>query len=310
MKNFRKYLSYIAVLGLLLTSCSKDEGGITNEDQEKVNLNFGAIVNDLVNTSKQTAVADLPECSGDEPAFVEIVLMNGDDYIVGEVEPFRIDLVDGQIFTEDVPELELLPDTYTLTHFSVHDESGDVLWLAPRSGGILAQFVEDPLPMDIVLGAGVKKYVDVPVLCYDNREVIEYGYMFFELDTMELVEFCLFVNYCDEDGRHYPARYEVDVWLGTDDSGTLIYTNAGNNVGQYQNGDFFADPLCGALPSNDDPDEEYVFLRITLLDWAEAYGDVEQMVITRTLSLDDIMANFGGNGTVNYEHLRFGCSTE
>src|SRR5690606_36867399 len=120
---------------------------------------------------------------------------------------------------EEDEALELTPGNYTLNHFSVYDADGYLLWLAPR-GGALAAFVDNSLPLNIELGAGVKKYVDVSVLCYDDRDVNLYGYQFFELDINEAFEFCFFTNYCTPEGRHYPARYAVDISI----DGTSLYS--------------------------------------------------------------------------------------
>ncbi|SDL10115.1 Thrombospondin type 3 repeat-containing protein [Salinimicrobium catena] len=309
MKKFNFYLSFLAVFALLFTSCSKDEDSGVNPDSEKATLSFGAIVQDLANKSsnKQSEIGDMPECTDDTAAYVEIVLMQGEDEVVGTTtEPFRVDLVAGQLFTEEVPELELTPGTYSLDHFAVYNEEGTLIWLAPK-GGVLAQFVDNPLPLNINLGAGVKKYVDVSVICYDDRDVNQYGYMFFELDMNEAFEYCFFANYCTPEGRHFPARYSVDISI----DGNTIYSGVENTTGTNEDGDLFAEPLCFALPNIETygDEEEYIDYTITLLDWdAEgAYGDVEQMVITGSLSRAEIMANFDGEEAVEYEHLRFGC---
>ncbi|MFD2519243.1 hypothetical protein, partial [Salinimicrobium flavum] len=64
MRNFKIYLSFLAVFALLFTSCSKDDAAGDNSG-EKATLSFGAIVNDLANksTNKQSDVDDLPVCS-------------------------------------------------------------------------------------------------------------------------------------------------------------------------------------------------------------------------------------------------------
>ena len=318
MKQFKLSIAYLAMFAMIFTSCSKEEVGVPDLDSEKATLSFGALLNDL--TSDRAAnkghvgfLDGVPECSEGTAAYVEIILSRdgvnvvGDD---GEGNAYRVDMVDGQMFTQEDSELELTPGNYSLDYFAVFSSDGTMMWLAPMGGGDddnLSNFVDNPLPLSIDLRAGVKKYVEVDVLCYDDRFVNEYGYLFFDIDENEAVEFCLFVNFCDEDGRHYPAHYRVDVYLGTDATGTRLYTNARNTVGRYNNGDFYADALCGALPANDDPNEDYIFLRITLLDWTAAYGDVDQEVIELSLSMNDIEANFGGDGVVNYEHLRFGC---
>lgn len=304
MKTIKFYLSFLAAFALLFTSCSKEDSSTTGS--EMASLSFGAIVEDLASKSsaKQSDVSDLPECTDDVAAYVEIVLMQGNTEVVGtSADPYRVDLVAGQVFTKEDAALELVPGTYSLDHFSVYNAAGELIWLAPK-GGVLAEFVDNPLPLTINLGAGVKKYVDVSVLCFDDRDVNEYGYQFFELDINEAFEFCVFANYCSEDGRHYPARYSVDVKV----DGTMIYSGAVNTTG-IRNGDFFADPLCGALPDlkRFGDDEDYIEITLTLLDWDQNYGQVGTMVQTLNLSRNDIRANFDGADGVFYEHLRFGC---
>ena len=234
--------------------------------------------------------------------------MQGETPVVGSSgSPFQIDLVSGEIFTEEVPELELEPGTYTLDHFAVYNAARDLIWLAPR-GGAMGGFINNPLPLSINLGAGVKKYVDVSVVCFDDRLVNEYGYLFFELIPTELMEFCFFANYCNDSGRHFPAAFSVDVWLGTDSSGTVIYSGLENNV-STQGEDPSAEPVCVALPDIADlgDNQDYLYYEITLLDWAGIYGDVDNAIISGTLNRSDIQSNFEGDDAVDYEHIRFGC---
>lgn len=235
--------------------------------------------------------------------------MLGDDDVVGTSEnPYRVNLVAGELFTEEDAELELDPGNYTLDHFSVYNSDDELIWLAPRTGSALGSFVTNALPLDIDLRAGVKKYVDVPVLCYDDRDVNEYGYLFFELDTNVALQFCFFANYCPPNGRHYTANYSVSIWSGTSSAGTPLYTGVEANTGQYDNGDYYATPTCFALPDNDDLNEDYLYYEVTLLDWPGNYGTVEAgTVISGTLSKQDILDNFDGDDNVDYEHLRFGC---
>ena len=313
MKKFKLSIAYLAVFAMIFTSCSKEETGGADLNSEKATVSFGAIVNDLLanrEASKQ-AIADLPECTDDTPSYVEIVLMLGGSDVVGTSEnPYRVDLVAGQLFTEEDEELELEPGDYTLDHFSVYNSTGDLIWLAPRTGSALGEFVTNPLPLAIDLRAGVKKYVDVPVLCYDDRDVNEYGYLFFELDTNVALQFCFFANYCPPNGRHYTANYSVSIWSGTSSAGTPLYTDVVATTGQYDNGDYYATPTCFALPDNDALDVDYLYYEVTLLDWPENYGTVDastETVISGTLSKQDILDNFDGDSNVDYEHLRFGC---
>lgn len=309
MKNLKISIACLAMFTMIFTSCSKEEVG-AGVDADKVTLSFGAIVNDLVTNRAATKehLSDIPECSDDDPAYVSIVLSRDGVNIVGSDEdPFEIDLVNGQVFTEEVEELQLDPDTYSLEHFAVYNEDGDVIYIAPRTGSVLANFISSPLPMSIDLRAGVKKYVEVSVLCFDNREVNEYGYLFFELQTNRAVKFCFFANYCPPNGRHFTANYSVSFWKGTNSNGVPLYTNVPVTTGQYNSGDFFADPLCFALPANTNMNQPYLYYEVTLLNWPANYGTVTTTIASGTLTMSQIIANFDGDNNVNYEHLRFGC---
>lgn len=312
MKNFKRYISFAAIIALLFTSCSKDEqSGIV--DSEKATLTFGTIVNDLVanmDASRQSA-SDLPMCTDDIPAYVRIVLKLGDNEVVGTSgNPYKIDLVTGQLYTEDDPALELDPGIYSLDHLSVYNSDDELIWIAPRSGSGMGEYVDNPLPLSIDLRAGVKKYVDVSVVCFDDRDVNEYGYLFFELDTNIALTYCFFANYCNADGRHFPASYSVSIWSGTTSGGVLLYSNVQNAVGQYDNGDYFATPLCFAVPDHANLDTPYLYYEVTLLDWEDVYGDVEQTVLSGTITKRMITDNFGTEDDTDYHHLKFGCGDD
>ena len=304
MKKMKVYLAFLIMFSLFLFSCSKEE--IQHDlTSEKATLSFEAIVQDLTNKSvDKQSIEDMPVCTDDVPAYVEIILMQGGTEVVGSPEnPFRVALVVGQLFTEEVPELKLDPGDYSLVHFAVYNAEENLIWLAPK-GGVLGEFVDQILPYEFSLGAGVKKYIDVSVLCYDDRNVNQYGYVFFELDATKFFEYCFFANYCDQDGRHYPARYSVDISI----DGNPVVTGLENMTGVNDNGDWYAEPLCLQLPDlpEFDDKEEYLDYTVTLLDWEGVY-DADEMTISGSLSREDVMDNFDGDDNADYEHLRFGC---
>ena len=310
MKKISSYLCFVAIFAMLFASCSKEEENLT-DPSEKASLSFGAIVQDLADkaATKQSTAGDLPQCSSDLPAYVEIVLsQNGADVVGSPEDPFRVNLVDGQVFTEEVPELELTPGTYSLDQFMVYDEAGDLIWVAPK-GGVLADWVDNPLPLTINLGAGVKKYIDVSVLCYDNRDVREYGYMFFDIDTSKAIEMCIFGNYCDDTGRHYPAHFSVDVWNYADgQQGEQIHNDLTNTVEMNEFGDYAGSTVCFPLPDREGQDEYYI--EVTLLS-SDAYGNVtEEVVKTAIVTDDEVKALFDGEDNLDYAHFRVGCSTD
>ncbi|MBZ9729840.1 superoxide dismutase family protein [Salegentibacter sp. JZCK2] len=321
MRSFKLSLAYFAMLALIFTSCSKDEvSKESSPDQDMAILTFGALLTDLETNRSSKAhldfLGDVPECSEltTTAAYVEIILSQDGENVVGDDgDAYRIDLVDGEMFTEYDSQLELVPGEYSLDYFSVFSSDGTRIWLAPMTSedngnDNLAGFVENPLPLNISLGAGVKKYVEVDVLCYDDRLVNLYGYLFFELDETRAIEFCIFGNYCDESGRHYPAEYSVSVWnYENGEMGEQWYSDVYNVVDMNNDGDYAGSPLCFALPDTEGEDEYY--FEITLRN-SDAYGDVEEEVIRSGIITDgDVRAlndQDGNNQTTDYYHFMEG----
>ncbi|SOC78705.1 hypothetical protein SAMN06296241_0218 [Salinimicrobium sediminis] len=308
MKRIQCYLVLITSCLLLTTSCSKDENTL-NENETAV-LSFGPVLNDFTaNSTAKQALEDLPECTNDDPAYVMIILSQDGAAIVGtEASPFRVNLAPNQDFTMEVPELELSPGQYTLEYFAVHNAAGDLIWVAPAEGAFL-NFVDDPLPMTIDLAAGVKKYVEVDVLCFDDRFVNEYGYLFFDLSPTEVIDFCIFGNYCDDTGRHYPAVFSVDVWRYINGApGAQIYSNLTNDVALNSDGDYAGSTVCMALPDTAGEDEYY--FEISLLN-SDAYGEItEEVIRSGVITDEDVRDLFVGGEANDYYHFREGCGGE
>lgn len=327
MKKTKLLTGLLMAVALIFSSCSKEEDSAIMDD-EKAYLSFQTQINDL--TQKQQnkqANLDIPECTVGTPAFVEIILTNGDVFVAGsENTPLRLDLNpnapdtngDGapDYFTEESATLELNPGTYTLQYFTVLDADGNVLWIAPmddNSPGGIDDMVEQSLPMDINLGAGVKKYQNVEVVCFDDRIVNQYGYLFYDLNGIQLIEFCIFGNFCDETGRHAEyVSFSLDVWKYSDNpldpKGEMLYNDEENAivVTDYEDyADTAAVPLCVTLPDGPGMDEYY--LEITLL-----YPGEEGTLIRSGLISDaDVRSLFNGEDEVEYYHFREGnCNLE
>src|SRR5690606_17314560 len=318
MKKIKFYMMLLAVFSLLLTSCSKDDEGV-NESDKLATLSFTTVLNDLVaNKASLKQQLDIPACSDDVPAYVAVVLTGATD--VGTVEDPLIvsvnpdpdnfdDDPEEEYFTNESSDLELIPGEYTLEYFAVYngdpaEDGTEVLWVAPREGGALANFVDTALPLTFDLGPGAKKYVDVEVLCFDDRMVNEYGYLFFDLETTRAIEFCVFGNFCDANGRHFPAAFSVSVWEYADGAqGDIIHEDLTNTVTQNNDGDFSASNLCFALP--DTSGEDQYWFEITLLD-SEAYDTEERVIRSGVITDTQVRTLFDGEDGVDYYHFREG----
>ncbi|WP_157514624.1 hypothetical protein [Christiangramia portivictoriae] len=327
MKFINKYIALIALGAMMFTSCSKDESSEVVDDAElqAVEITFGASLNDLVNRAAQSLSKDhfntIPDCSEAAPAVARIeysyggssyqtdvaILNDGDDYFTDYSEDLKI-LVpnNGQV-------------TISLDGFMVYDgdpdTTGNLIWVAPKeSDGSFDGYVDQALPFDFTVEDGTKPYIEVEVLCFDRRMVNEYGYVFFDILPEVIYPLCLFVNYCDEDGRHYVADYSIDLYFGEDASGIQLYdhneSSAMATTGDYGSGQYYADPLCLVVsgpPANLGDNEPYLYMVLYPQDW-DGTGDIDNSPIQGiTLSWNMVKSLLNGDGTTNeYYHLLIG----
>lgn len=321
MRKFKFLPAWVLMLMLVLSSCSKDEPEAAPGEEDVATLSFGATINDLMKKQDQKQQQqDLPECSDATPASVAYILSLDGEYVVGDVgnpatvslnpEPFDSDN-DGveEYFTNESADLELPPGEYVLEWFQVLDADGNVIWTAPIDTGMPGDFdglVDNALPMTIKLGAGVKKYVPVDVLCFDDRFVNQYGYLFFEMEETQAIEFCVFGNVCDETGRHFPANFRFDVWTYSGDpenpQGVALFDENDpfvNVVGVNEDGDAYAEPVCMYLP--DTPGEDIYYGELYLIE------DGTRRLIRQGQFTDaDVRSLFVGEGENDYFHFREG----
>lgn len=315
MKYFKNYLSALAVFALLFTSCSKEETSrLDDADANYVELTFGATLNDLANrAANKQQMDDVPTCTDTAPDYARVNFSyGGEDYeIVVDI------LQDANGYFTDYSEQLKIPvnggsTTVTLTGFLVYDSSHTIIWAAPVGDG-LANYVDNALPLSFDVAAGTKPYIDVEVLCFDRRLVNEYGYVFFDIVPETIYPLCTFINYCNEDGRHWVANYSVDLYYGTNDQGIQLY-DSNNDDAQVsvgtRNGQFYADPLCLVVPgppANLAADQPYLYMVIYANDWNDNYGDVDNSAIPVQLSWNDVEALLNDDGTTNESlHLLIG----
>ncbi|HKL35253.1 MAG TPA: hypothetical protein VJ899_03085 [Salegentibacter sp.] len=317
MKNFKNYFMSIAIIAMLFASCSKDEtAGEPKVGDEVATISLGAVLNDFIR-SQDVLKQSIPECSDDAPMYARVVLTHD----LGEEDVIVPINFDGTTYFTDYDEdLEIpIPSGETttavsLTDFWVYAEEPDdmtmPIWMAPKEGSDYEDFVNDALPNNFDLRAGSKKYVDVEVLCFDDREVNLYGYQFFDLVPVPLMKFCLFGNFClTEDGRHYVAGYTVNVWEGDEPVGDPIYTEVSNEVIEDEGtGDYYSDPLCFWLP--DTAETDTYFFEITLNNTDEYTSeDAGEVILSGPITDEEIRMFYSqeDDSTMDYYHFNYGC---
>jgi len=305
----------------VFTSCSKDEPVGKELGDNMAVIELGPLLNDFL--SRQ-AEGEIPACSDEAPAYARVMLtheMGSVDVVV----PILND--ESGLFTDYDEELAIpIPDGETTTEISLTDfmvyaeEPGAEvmpIWVAPKEGSDFANFVNDPLPIVFDLRAGSKKYVPVEVLCFDDRDVNQYGYQFFDLVPIALYEFCVFANYCTDDGRHYTANYDLDIDYIMGEEVINLYNGESPMTGNTEDdnsGDWFADPLCLAIPApmyNEGAEDIYLRITVTLIAWDDNYGnpvgDYSEVI---ELSWNDVQSYFGDNNSIDYEHIFFNCGDD
>ncbi|MDR5590611.1 hypothetical protein [Christiangramia sp. SM2212] len=329
MKIFNRYIAFIAIVAMLFTSCSKDENNPSASDDPSasgtVELTFGALLNDLANRAasvNKDHFDQVPDCADSEPAVARIGFSyGGSDY---EVD---VDILSDETgyFTDYSEELKIPVANnssveVTLNSFMVYDGDpevdGELIWIAPIAAfeGQFDGYVDNALPFSFDVSDGTKPYIDVEVLCFDRRMVNEYGYVFFDLMPEVIYPLCLFVNYCDENGRHYVADYSVDLFYATGEDRVQLYDHttaaAMATTGEYSEGEYYADPLCLVVPGpvpNLSDDAPYLYLVIYPEDW-DGTGDIDNSPIGEIpISWEMVDGLLNGDGTTNeYWHLLIG----
>ena len=211
MRKMKLYLMFCAVIALCMVGCSKDEtSAISQQDEKLVEVSFGATLNDLLNENRSQAInkdhnllESLPECSDDAPLMAAVTLRPGDESNMDSSQDIVVDVqitgnAESGFFTVYDEDLKLPAGQYTLWAFMVYADEAmtDLIWLAPLDdgpgGGTLSEYTENPLPLAFNLFEGEKFYLDVEVLCFDERNVNEYGFQFFDLMPDIVYNFCFF----------------------------------------------------------------------------------------------------------------------
>jgi len=318
MKSFKSHFLKITICALFFFSCSKEDStGVNNGESEMAFISMEAVLGGLNKAGLKQAI---PDCSEDTPSFARVVLTHD----LGEIDAIVPVLSDNSDFFTDYDEDLAIPipsgqnsTSVSLTDFLVYagnPEDNDQLkpiWAAPKAGSDYAVFVNNPLAIDFELGAGTKKYIPVEVLCFDDREVNQYGYQFFDVNPLSLIKFCLFGNYCDPDtGKHYVAGYQVNVWKGTDDSGDLLYDQLASSVKLNENsGEYYAEPLCLWLPDRQGTDNYY--FEISIRNTAE-YNTANngEVILSGAITDAEIKMYYNENETMEYYHFNYGCRSE
>lgn len=333
MKTISSYLAFTIIITLFFISCSKEEevGSINKLSTQNVSLEIGTVLNDFAyETGSRTPLNQIPDCNDEAaPAVARLTLTFKGITKTADVNI----LTDGTRFYTDYSEDLEIPVTirddgdsendFTRVRISkllIYDgdpnDAGNLIWVAPSGDGDLRGYVANPLPLDIIVRPGTKKYENIEVLCFDQRMANEYGFPLFDLNPQKLYKLCFFANYCHENGRHYPANYSLDLFvLNAEGERIQLYNhndaNARPEIGQYESGEYFAKPLCVVVPAPPrgfTDNQDYLFYTITLEN-SDAYGAIKDIVLAEEgLNWNDVTKLFNVDSMTNeYIHVFINC---
>lgn len=168
MKNVVPILIFLL---FTIVSCSKE----ADEEiyRETATVKFTTYLTDLNSkkTSSLQSLAAIPSCSQAIPVQLEVVISRAgvlqEPWVIPVQWKENEHSTSNELVLKDTEELVIDPGVYYLENFKVLDSKGNNLWLAPVlddwSG--LSGYVENPLPLKLILESGSKRDVMVEVFC-------------------------------------------------------------------------------------------------------------------------------------------------
>ena len=261
--TMKRLFLFTAVAAMIFSSCTQDLPGPDVNTPREVSFN----------TSGDGLLKSEGDCSLDaDYAVIQIdgVIYNAATFVVNDV-----------LYTQAI---KLPPAQYTLEMFTLWndndtpgDDSDDIMVsAAPHEGAPFADMVINPLDLVFDVQAFLKVEIEIGVLCYEESEHGEFGFVWFQPVKTHVKQKWFFGDFCtkffeDYTGSDYegqtnglqidmPALYEIEVMHNGISQGT--YSNLGS-LGEA--------PL--SVPYVDDPDQvdNYEFRLSVLVKVGEGF---------------------------------------
>lgn len=181
----------VIVCSLVWHSCQKDL-----DFGEKSEVSFNVLTKSAVLKSN-SALKDLQVNTLSDADKIVITIQHFDgtptDYTQYEMNIFLL----GNDFITS--KIALLTGDYKLTEFYVLNESGSVIFAAPLEGSVLAQNVDDPLPIEFSVNKNTIHKVNVDVISTENLEPEDFGLIHFQITEVETFQFLINVSEIGKD---------------------------------------------------------------------------------------------------------------
>jgi len=249
-----KYFGVVLLSLLLLTNCTKDD----KKDDTK---SPGELVFAALDGATEKSDYDVL-C--DESLVIDhaYVVLNGVEY-----NP-KTFMLDGKLYTQSI---KLLPGNYEIEEFILMTADNEPVKATPMYDSQYAEFVTTPLgdpesPAEFNIVEFEKSQFDIDVLCYVPAEYGNFGFEWFEVNQITVLEQCFFGDICIDDielysGSLYGPIIEVDeVALFK-----IVLLRDGEEVGTFynsyqdDNGLHIVSPLCIEYANYDLEDNDFEF---------------------------------------------------
>lgn len=249
-----KYLGVVLLSLLLLTNCTKDD----KKDDTK---SPGELVFAALDGASDKSDYDVL-C--DESLVIDhaYVVLNGVEY-----NP-KTFMLDGKLYTQSI---KLLPGNYEIEEFILMTFDNVPVKATPMYDSQYAEFVTTPLgdpesPAEFNIVEFEKSQFDIDVLCYVPAEYGNFGFEWFEVNQITVLEQCFFGDICIDDielysGSLYGPIIEVDevalfkiVLIRDGEEVDTFY-----NSYQDDNGLHIVSPLCIEYANYDLEENDFEF---------------------------------------------------
>jgi hypothetical protein len=183
---------------LAISGCKKDKQ-TQGDPNAPVEVSFN--VNNVTNGLK----ADPPECQVHLASYALITIKDA----ANVVTTYKLDVY----YIGNIPytkALKLSPGAYIIQEFLVYWDGGtpgtapfpntddELLWATPHSGAAFATFLSAGMALEknFVIEAFKKLELEVEVVCYEEEDYLEFGFIYFQIDQIIVREHCFFGDLC------------------------------------------------------------------------------------------------------------------
>jgi hypothetical protein len=249
-----KYLGVVLLSLLLLTNCTKDDKIDTTKSPGE--LVFAALDGGIEKSDYDVLC--------DESLVIDhaYVVLNGVEY-----NP-KTFMLDGKLYTQSI---KLVPGNYEIEEFVLMTFDNVPVKATPMWDSEYAIFVNTPLgdpdmPIEFTIEEFEKNQFDIEVLCYIPADIDNFGFEWFEVTQITVLEQCFFGDICIDDidlygGSLYGPIIEVDevalfkIVVIRDD----VEVDEFYNSIQGDNGLEIVSPLCLEYANYDLEDNNFEF---------------------------------------------------